>query len=394
MSKDATLATNGPLQGLKVIDLTRMLPGPFGTMLLADLGAEVIVVEQPSGPALGPRRTNFYVDRNKRYIILNLKDERAREIFYQLAVGADVVVEGFRPGVTERLGIDYAKLKTLNDGLIYCAISGYGQEGPYRGRVGHDINYVATAGLLNLTGTRDEGPVILGTQIADIAGGGLMAAFSILAALYHREKTGQGQFIDLSMTDGALALNPIAFTEYFNSGRPPKREGYRHLGGTPCYNIYRTKDDQYISIGALEPKFWANLCRLLSREDLIAKQNDTGGEAVGELRRIFASRTRPEWDQLLGPEEVCYAPVLDLEETCQNAQVVHREMVREVAWPDGGTSRQVGIVPRFSQTPGTLRRLPSAPGQHTHEILSELGMDRDKIAELESEGVVKGRTEA
>lgn len=389
MSGDTKTSKNGPLQGLKVIDLTRMLPGPFGTMLLADLGAEVIVVEQPSGPALGPRRTNFYIDRNKRSIILNLKDERAREVFYQLASGADVVVEGFRPGVTERLGIDYPRLKQLNEGLIYCSISGYGQEGPYKERVGHDINYVAMAGLLNLNGRREEAPVIPGTQLADIAGGGLMAAFSILAALYHRERTGQGQYIDVSMTDGALALNPIAFTEYFNSGTPPVRQGYRNLGATPCYNIYRTKDNRYISIGALEPKFWAKLCRVLSREDLIAKQNDTGEEAIGELQEIFASRTRAEWDQLLDSEEVCYAPILDLAETCQNTQVVHRQMIREVAWPDGGTSKQVGIVPRFSLTPGTLRRPPSLPGQHTHEILSELGMDRTQIAELEREGVVK-----
>ncbi len=274
--------------------------------------------------------------------------------------------------------------------MIYCSISGYGQEGPYKERVGHDINYVATAGLLNLNGKRDDGPVILGTQIADVAGGGLLAAFSILAALYHRERTGQGQYIDVSMTDGALALNPIAFTEYFNSGKPPERQGYRNLGATPCYNIYRTKDNQYISIGALEPKFWANLCRLLSREDLIAKQNDTGEEVIGELRRIFASRTRAQWDQLLDSEEVCYAPVLDLEETCRNRQVVHREMVQDVAWPDGGKSRQVGIVPRFSLTPGTLRRPPSRPGEHTHEILIELGMDRTKIAEMEREGIVKG----
>jgi len=381
---------HGPLGGLKVIDLTRMLPGPFGTMLLADLGADVTVVEQPSGPALGPRRKDFYIDRNKRSLALNLKDERAREILYQLTSGADVFVEGFRPGVTQRLGIDYPRLKELNPRLIYCSVSGYGQDGPYRLRAGHDINYVAAAGLLHLNAGKESGPVVPATQIADLAGGGLLAAFSIMAALFYRERTGQGQQIDVSMTDAALALNPIAFFEYFTSGRPPGPQGYRNLGATPCYNVYRTKDDRYVSIGALEQKFWANLCRLLGREDLIERQNDTGEETIEEMRKIFARKTRAEWDRLLDTEEVCYAAVLDQDEVCRSTQVAHRKMIQEKTWPDGRTSRQVGVVPRFSLTPGTLRRPPSRPGQHSHEILKELGMDQAAIVSLEKEGVVKG----
>ena len=382
--------TDGPLQGLKVIDMTRMLPGPFGTMMLADLGADVTVVEHPSGPALGPRRKNFYIDRNKRSLALNLKDQRALEILYKLVKDADVFVEGFRPGVTERLGIDYKSLTKVNQCIIYCAMSGYGQDGPYKLRAGHDINYVATAGLLHLNGRKDSGPVIFATQLADIAGGGMIAAYSILAALYYRARTGKGQYIDVSMTDGALALNPLAFLEYSNSGKPPEPQGYRNLGATPCYNVYRTKDGQYVSLGALEPKFWSNLCRLIGREDLLEKQNNTDDTTIEDVRQVFADKTRAEWDQLLNHEEVCYAPILDLAETFKNPQVVHRQMVDEATWADGSRGKQAGVVPKFSLTPGSLRRPPSRPGQHSYEILRELGLDSDTIAELEADGVVKG----
>jgi len=353
----------------------------------------VTIVEQPSGPAMGPRRKNFTVDRNKRSLALNLKEDRAREILYRLIADADVFIEGFRPGVAERLGINYAKLSKLNPGLIYCSVSGYGQDGPYRLRPGHDINYMATAGMLYLNGRKETGPVVCSTQLGDIAGGGMMAAFAVLSALYYREKSGKGQYIDVSITDAVLALNPVAFVEYDNAGTPPERQGFRNIGATPCYNIYRTKDGQHVSIGALEPMFWANLCRLLGREDLIARQNETGEEGVGELQRIFETKTRNEWDRLLDSEEVCYAPILNLAETFKNSQVVHRKMIHEAIQPDGSTFRQADVVPRLSLTPGTLRRPPSRPGQHTREILEELGMDETAIAGLEREGVIKASEE-
>jgi crotonobetainyl-CoA:carnitine CoA-transferase CaiB-like acyl-CoA transferase len=231
--------------------------------------------------------------------------------------------------------------------------------------------------------------VIFATQVSDIAGGGMLSAFSIMAALYHRQQTGNGQHIDVSMTDGALALNPLAFLEYSNTGSAPDRQEYRNLGATPCYNIYRTKDDQYVTIGALEPKFWATLCRLLDREDLIDLQNDTSGEPVKTLQSIFATRTRAEWDQLLDDKEVCYAPVLDQEAACGNRQFVHREMIHEEIDADGSRSFQAGVVPRFSLTPGALRRPPSRPGQHSREILRGQGLDETTIDNLEKEGVVK-----
>jgi len=381
---------NGPLEGLKVLDLTRMLPGPFCTMLLADLGAEVTIIEQAGGADIGPRRTNFHVDRNKKSLILNLKDARAKDIFYRLVSNADVVVEGFRPGVTARLKIDYPTLREINNGLIYCSISGYGQDGPYRTRVGHDINYIALSGLLSLTGKKDQDPVIPGTQIADVAGGGLMAANSILAALYFKEKTGQGQYIDVSMMDGVLSFNAVTLFEYFSTGKVPQRGTYRLLGSAPCYNVYRTKDDRHITIGALEPKFWANLCRKLSREDLIAKQYDASSESLEEVKQIFVSKTSAEWERLLESEDVCYAPVLNLEEAARNDQVLHRDMVVEMKEPGSKNLKQVGIVPKFSLTPGKIRIPPPTPGQHTHEILRGLGIGQEAISKLEEEQVVKG----
>jgi len=388
--KEMKIPENGPLEGVKVLDLTRMLPGPFCTMLLADLGAEVTIIEQVGGPNIGPRRTNFHVDRNKKSLILNLKDARAKDIFYRLVSNADVVVEGFRPGVTARLKIDFPTLKEINNGLVYCSISGYGQDGPYQSRVGHDINYIALSGLLSLTGKKDQDPVVPGTQIADVAGGGLMAAHSILAALFFKEKTGQGQYIDVSMMDSALSFNPVTLFEYFSTGKAPQRGAYRLLGSVPCYNIYRTKDDRYITIGALEPKFWANLCRKLAREDLIAKQYDSTPESLAEVKQIFVSKTSTEWEKLLESEDVCYAPVLNLEETVRNRQVLHREMVVERKGPDNRTLKQVGIVPKFSLTPGKIRIPPPRPGQHTHEILRGLGIDQEEISKLEKGEVVKG----
>ena len=380
----------GPLEGLKVLDLTRMLPGSFCTMLLADFGADVIMIEQPGGPALGQRRKNFHIDRNKKSIILNLKDKRAKNIFYQLASDVDIVIEGFRPGTTKKLGIDYQSLKKVNPGLIYCSISGYGQDGPYCNRVGHDINYIAQSGVLFLTGKKNQPPIIPGTQLGDIAGGSLMTAISILSALHHRGKTGQGQYIDISMTDGALSLSAIAFFEYFSSGKAPQRGGHRILGAVPCYNVYETKDRQYISIGALETKFWATLCRKIGREDFIDKQFDQHPDTFHDLKQIFAGKTRVEWDALLGAEEVCYSPVLSIEEVAENEHVLHRKMIVEINDTTGKPLKLVGVGPKLSLTPGAIKSPPPQPGQHTYEILEELGMTHEDITELEEEGVLSG----
>lgn len=381
-------SSKGPLEGLKVLDLSRFLPGPFCTLLLADLGADVIMVEQESGSGLGKRRTDFYIFRNKRSLVLELKNDRGREIFYRLATTADVIVEGFRPGVVKRLGIDYSRIKKINKRIIYCSISGFGQNGPYRDRTSHDINCVALAGLLSVTGKRNQGPGIPGTQLGDV-GSGILGAFSILVAVLAREKMGEGQYIDISMMDSAIALNPVSFFEYFLGGKVFEQGGYRLLGSFPCYNIYKTKDGKYITIGALEQKFWAKLCHKLNRQDLIERQHEMSDNIFNEVQKIFLSKTQAEWNDLLEPEEVCYAPVLNLQETTWDPQARFRDMFIDNPTPGKKIIKEIGIAPKFSLTPGRIRRPSPAIGQDTEEILMEIGIQSPEILELRSKGVIK-----
>jgi crotonobetainyl-CoA:carnitine CoA-transferase CaiB-like acyl-CoA transferase len=378
----------GPLEGIKVLDLSRFLPGPFCTLLLADFGADVIMVEQESGSGLGRRRTDFFIFRNKRSLVLDLKSDKGREIFYQLAKTADVIVEGFRPGVVERLRIDYPIIRKINKDIIYCSISGFGQNGPYRDRASHDINCVALAGLLSVTGKRDQGPGILGTQVGDI-GAGILGAFSILVAVVAREKTGEGQYIDISMMDSAIALNPVSFFEYFLKGKVFEQGGYRLLGCFPCYNIYKTKDGKYITIGALEPQFWAKLCQKLNRPDLIEKQNKVSDKMFSEVQKIFLSKTQEEWNELLESEDVCYAPVLNLQETTQDPQVRHRGMFIDNSAPGKRRIKEIGIAPKLSLTPGKIRYPSPTIGQDAEEILMEIGIQSPEILKLKSKGVIK-----
>lgn len=375
------------LEGLKVLDLSRFLPGPYCTLLLADFGADVIMIEQQSASGLGVRRNEFFIFRNKRSIILDLKSNRGREIFFNLAQKSDVIVEGFSPGVMERLGIGYPAIRKVNKRIIYCSISGFGQSGPYRNRVGHDINYVALSGLLSLTGRKGQEPGIPGTQIGDI-GGGILGAFSILVAALAREKTGEGQYIDISMLDSAIALNPVSYFEYFLKGEIFGQGGYRLLGSFPCYNIYETKDGKYITIGALEPKFWTNLCRILNRQDLIERQHESSDEIYDEVQKIFLSKTQAEWNELLFLEEVCYAPVLNLKEATEDPHVRQREMFIDNPTFKNKGVKEIGIVPKFSLTPGQIGRPSPVPGQDTEEILGEIGVSPSEVLKLRSEGVI------
>ncbi|MCX5910005.1 MAG: CaiB/BaiF CoA-transferase family protein [Deltaproteobacteria bacterium] len=257
------------LEGIKVLDLSRLLPGPYGSMILADLGAEVLRIEDRRFEGDGPGMPT--VMRNKRHMTLNLKHPRGREIFYRLAKEADVLLEGFRPGVVKRLGIDYDSLKGIYPRLIYCSVTGYGQDGPYRKMVGHDVNYLSFGGVLGLTGERDRKPVIPPIQVADIAAGGMFAALGIMAALLYRERTGKGQYIDISMLDGVIAMLPFAASILWGGGKPGKSDTLLS-GRYPCYSVYETKDGEYISLGALEERFWVTLCRQLGREDYIPHQ--------------------------------------------------------------------------------------------------------------------------
>lgn len=390
-----------PLAGLRVLDLNRFAPGLFTTMLLGDMGADVLRVEEVTPPGEGTTfgafqaekaKPSYALNRNKRSVCLNLKAPEGREIFYALAAQADVLVEGYRPGVARRLGIDYATLSTRNERLIYCAISGYGQDGPYANLVGHDVNYLAIAGALGITGVRGGRPVIPGFQLADFAGGGMLAALGILFALQARQQTGRGQYVDIAMTDGTVAVIANLLSSYFGGNPPPERGNALTSGGLPSYNVYECADGKYLSLGMIEPWFWANLCQALGREDLLDKQFATGAErdaVEAELAAVFRTRTRDEWFALLHDRDVCVAPVYSFGELADDPQLRHRQMIVDLPLPDGGTVRQPGIAIKLSATPGRIRSLPPRPGQHTDEVLSALGYDAEHIAALRAAGIVR-----
>jgi crotonobetainyl-CoA:carnitine CoA-transferase CaiB-like acyl-CoA transferase len=379
--------SRSPLSQLKVLDLSRQLPGPFCSMLLADLGADVLVISNPTDP-LGVGIP--YLARNKRSMTLNLKNAAGRDIFVRMAAEADVVLEGYRPGVPVRLGIDYDTLRARNPRLIYCSISGYGQDGPYRDRVGHDINYIAYAGVLNFVGEAEGPPVIPGVQIADIAGGGLMAAVGILTAVIARAHTGQGQFVDISMFDGTLTCNAYHVLLYQLTGRLPARGGEQLTGRYPCYAVYETRDRRHLTIGAFEPHFWSTLCRHFGREDFIEPQWEEGAkreEMFAFFRAAFRRKTLADWMRELSDQEICFGPVNTLEETFADPQLRHRQMIAEMDTPTGRTTI-IGNPIKLSETPPTLRTPPPRFGEHTDGVLAGMGFGTDEIARLRAEGVV------
>ncbi|MGQ9695304.1 MAG: CaiB/BaiF CoA transferase family protein [Thermodesulfobacteriota bacterium] len=392
-----------PLEGIKVLDLTRLLPGPYGTMLLGDLGAEVIKIEEPeqgdyarwNPPQInGIGSRHLLLNRNKKSITLNLKKPAGKEIFLKLVQdNADVLIEQFRPGVMDRLGLGYKDLEKINQRLIYCSLTGFGQNGPYQNVAGHDINYIGLGGILGITGEKDGPPVIPGIQIADLVGGGLYAVIGILTALVAREKTGRGQYIDISMLDGVVSLVPDAAALYFAEGRAPGRGERRLTGGLPQYQVYRTKDGKYLAVGALEEKFWANLCRGMGKPewaDKVPQENDPHcAEIKKEMAEIFLTKTRQEWIDLLMFQDTCLAPVLTLEETFQDPQVRDRNMLVEINHPRAGKIKQIGIPIKFSATPGEVSAPAPEIGEHTEEILKKLGYAEEKVEQLRQEGVIR-----
>ena len=379
-------------------------------MILADLGANVIKIEEP-GPPTGRRAEqagnlstvppprdgvdrhtpHWALNRNKKTIGLNLKHDEARQIFYQLAERADVVVEEFRPGVAQRLGIDYDTLRQRNPRLIYCAITGYGQSGPYKDLAGHDINYISMAGCLGMIGQPGGPPVIPHNIIADFAGGGMQGAIGVLAALMARERTGRGQFVDISMTDGVYSLLVSQLSSYFATGMAPQRGETVLDGGTHYYNVYETKDGKWLSIGSIEPWFYANLCKALDREDLLpcefveAEQRQILKRTLSD---VFKTRTRDEWFEILTRHDICVGKVYDLDETEHDPHLRAREMIIEVDDPEVGKVKQVGISVKLSETPGQIRFLAAPLGAHTEEVLTPLGYSQEKIAELRAAGAI------
>ena len=374
------------LAGLRVLDLSRLLPGGFCSLLLADFGADVIKVEdtgagdylRADGPAF------LALNRGKRSVRLDLKSPGGRDALLALARGADVLLESFRPGVMDRLGVGYERLRQENPRLVYCAVTGYGQDGPFAARAGHDTNYLARIGLLDLTGDRDGPPVQAGGQIADLGGGALMAAFGVMAALRERDRSGQGQLVDVSMTDGALSWLAMVAARAL-AGQPVPGRGEDPLaGGLICYRPYRCADG-WVAFGALEPKFWRAWCTGLGRDDLADRQFEpVGSETHRELEAVFAERTQAEWEAFNDEHDCCLEPVLALDEALDSELVRAREMVVEV---EG--ERVLGTPVKLTRTPADPTRAGApAPGGDTDAVLAEAGYGPDEIAALRAAGAV------
>jgi crotonobetainyl-CoA:carnitine CoA-transferase CaiB-like acyl-CoA transferase len=377
------------LEAIKVLDLSRLFPGPYCSMILADLGADVLRIEDRRFQGEGPGMPT--VMRNKRHMTLNLKHPKGLELFCRMARKADVLLEGFRPGVTERLGIGYEKMKQVNERLIYCSVTGYGQDGPYKDMVGHDINYLSFGGVLGLTGEPGRKPVIPPIQVADMAAGGMYAAIGILAALFVRQATGKGQHIDISMTDGIVAMLPFPASLLWGLGKIPRRGDTLLSGRFPCYSVYETKDGEYISIGALEPRFWVELCRKLGREDYIPLQFDEGEKREKVflfLEKTFKGKTREEWMEDLKDLDVCIGKVLHLDEAFRDPQVVQRKMVTEFKDPKKGQMKLLSSPIKLSGTPPDIRQGPAEFGEHTEEVLKELGLWDAEVQQMKQEGAV------
>ncbi|HZP44075.1 MAG TPA: CaiB/BaiF CoA-transferase family protein [Candidatus Binataceae bacterium] len=400
------MASPAPLTGVKVLDLTKLAPGPHCTMILGDLGADIIRIDEP-GPPTGrraeqagggnvqaPRQsaapTNALA-RNKRSIALNLKSGPGKEIYLRLAQRADVVVEEFRPGVAKRLGIDYDILGVRNPRLIYCAITGFGQTGPFKNYVGHDLNYIATAGALSLMGPADGLPAIPWNWLADYAGGGMHAAIGILAALVSRSQTGRGQYVDIAMLDGVMLLLAQALSAHFTSGRVPTRGTTPMDGAAPHYNRYFTKDGKIITIASMEPWFYANLCRAMGCEEYLADQNNKAKwpEIHARFTELFKTRTRDEWFDHLSKSDICVGKMLTLDELEHDPQIKARNMIVEVEAPSGEKVKQLGIAMKFSETPGSIRSVAPQMGQHTDAILADLGYTPEQIERWRADGAIR-----
>jgi len=401
-----------PLEGKIILDLTRMLPGPFCSMILSDLGANVIRVEDPryfygQPPPFfqkGRYRESAFtsiLNRNKKSITLNLKKEKAREIFYKLVKEADVVLDSFRPKVTNKLKIDYKTLTTINPSIICCSLTGYGQYGPYEQIAGHDLNYIGICGILDLNRERkvygdesqEKKPINPGVQVADI-GGGLVTAIGILGAIIEREKNleRKGQYIDISMTDSVFSFMPLVAAYHFSKDLNDGVETQNPLHGDfPFYNIYKTKDNKFLSIGIIEVKFWRVLCEALGRDDLFLKQFAQGEEREKvfiELQKEFLKKTQKEWMDIFKNLDACIMPVKSFAEACEDPQIKARNMIIEMDHPKFGKIQNVASPIKYSRTPLKIKELAPKLGQHTMEILKNFGYSDEDIREFRKKGII------
>ncbi|MDD5711921.1 MAG: CaiB/BaiF CoA-transferase family protein [Smithellaceae bacterium] len=389
----------GPLQGLKILDFTTLLPGPYATMTLADMGAEVLRVLSGSRPDLAAFMPPFlpgtdlscnlaYLGRNKRCMTLNLKKDKGCEIVKRLIGSYEVLIEQFRPGVMAKLGLGYNDLKAVNPALIYCSLTGYGQSGPMRDRAGHDINYLSRSGLMAYSGRKEAGPSLTGMQIADVAAGSNNAIIGILAAVIHRSRTGIGQYIDISMTDGVVAFNAMTGAGTLAGNPEPLREE-EFLNGGSLYDFYETKDGGFMSFGGLEPQFFAAFCKTIGREDLTPYGVIPPDlpKVKKEIREIFLSKTRDDWTEIFSRVDACVEPVLSFSEAMADGQTKDREMIVEFDLPAGGKLRQIGCPIKFSETKPEYKMLGCKAGTDTEKVMREMGYTKEDIEKFAAEGV-------
>lgn len=389
----------GSLDDLKILDFSTLLPGPYATLMLADMGAEVLKISSASRPDIvldyppfigntGVSASQAWLGRNKKTMFLNLKTGEGKAVVKELVKEYDIVLEQFRPGVMEKLGLGYEDLKAVNPKLIYCSLTGYGQTGPLRDAAGHDINYMSRSGIISQAGRRESGPSLMNFQIADIAVGSMNSVIGILAAVNYRKNTGKGQYIDVAMMDGCVPFNSLDGAGFLVSGKEPKREGERLNGGC-IYDFYETKDGEYLSVGSLEPQFWSRFCTAIGREDLI------GGtvyppnidEVKAEIRGILKTKTRDEWVEVFSHYDACVQPVLNLKEALlEDEQVKEREMVVDVKLPlhEDVSVKQLATAVKLSECPCEYKFAGYPAGYHTKEVIEQLGMD---YAELKAKGV-------
>ena len=389
----------GSLDDLKILDFSTLLPGPYATLMLADMGAEVLKISSASRPDIvldyppfirdtGVSASQAWLGRNKKTMFLNLKTGEGKAVVKELVKEYDIVLEQFRPGVMEKLGLGYEDLKAVNPKLIYCSLTGYGQTGPLRDAAGHDINYMSRSGIISQAGRRESGPSLMNFQIADIAVGSMNSVIGILAAVNYRKNTGKGQYIDVAMMDGCVPFNSLDGAGFLVSGKEPKREGERLNGGC-IYDFYETKDGEYLSVGSLEPQFWSRFCTAIGREDLI------GGtvyppnidEVKAEIRGILKTKTRDEWVEVFSHYDACVQPVLNLKEALlEDEQVKEREMVVDVKLPlhEDVSVKQLATAVKLSECPCEYKFAGYPTGFHTKEVIEQLGMD---YAELKAKGV-------
>jgi len=389
------------LKDLKILDFSTLLPGPYASLMLADMGAEVLKISSASKPDIvtdyppfvedtGISACQAWLGRNKKSMFLNLKTEEGKNIVKELVKEYDIVLEQFRPGVMDKLGLGYEDLKEVNPAVIYCSLTGYGQTGPLRNAAGHDINYMARSGIISHAGREEEGPSLMNFQIADIAVGSLNSVIGILAAVNHRRNTGDGQFIDVAMMDGCVPFNSIDGASFLVSGKQPKREGERLNGGC-IYDFYETKDGKYMSVGSLEPQFWRNFCMAIGREDLIEGTvwPENVNEVKAQIRGIFKTKTREEWEVIFAEYDACVQPVLDLKEALiEDEQIKARQMVVEVEMPlhEGVKVKQLATSIKLSKCPCRYETAGYPAGYHTKEIIEAMGLD---FSELEAKDVFK-----